>query len=71
MTHDPANAARLNATLALATLALEVAISAPARRHKHTPSATIPWDVVERIRAELPKLGIDWRQVKAGAEATS
>lgn len=44
---------------ALAVLAVQVALDAPARpRHG---SVYIPSKVVEEIRAELDRVGIDWR----------
>ncbi len=44
----------------LEQLAGEVAILAPIRRNKWAVDATIPWDVIEDIRAEMERLEIDW-----------
>lgn len=42
-------------------LAAEVAIIPPPRRHESAVSAYIPWDLIQRMRAELEKRGFDWR----------
>lgn len=44
----------------LMKLALEVAVAAPIRRNRWSVNAYVPWQVVEDIRRELDRLGIDW-----------
>lgn len=49
--------------------ALEVAINAPLKQTRHTPSARIRWALVHRLRDAFDDLGIDWREVKAKQDA--
>jgi hypothetical protein len=53
---------------ALARLAAEVATCAPLRHNDYTPSALIPWPVIDAIRQELDGAGIDWRAARKAYE---
>lgn len=49
----------------LAAAALDVAAAAPWPENRRAPTARIPWEIIERIRAELDVMpGVDWREFK-------
>lgn len=48
----------------LEKLLVEVAICPPLKKNQYAYNATIPWDLVERIRSEVEAMGVDWRGVK-------
>jgi hypothetical protein len=52
----------------LARLAIEVAMTAPAKRGKYSGEAKIPWRVIDEIRAECDRQGIEWRHPEALVE---
>ena len=45
----------------LERLAVMAAIEAPERRSRYSSGARIRWETVEAIRAELERVGVDWR----------
>lgn len=45
----------------LERLATLIAIETPKRRSAHCPTCYVRWDIIDEIRGELEKLGIDWR----------
>jgi hypothetical protein len=47
----------------LARLAMEVAISAPAQLKPEQILVTIPRQLLDRIRGELDRNGVNWRKV--------
>lgn len=47
----------------LAVLAAQISTAAPERRNKWSVSATVPWPLVEQIRATMTAAGIDWREL--------
>jgi hypothetical protein len=47
----------------LANLAGAIALEAPFRRSKYSPTTYVSWQVVEEIRAVLEEAGIDWRKM--------
>jgi hypothetical protein len=53
----------------LERLALVVAVAAPAKWSKYGHAAYIPRAHVDKIRAELERLGVDWRRVQRECEA--
>lgn len=48
----------------LERIAGEVALTAPTKRSGATYGAVIPWDIVEALRAELERRGVDWRKAQ-------
>jgi hypothetical protein len=44
--------------------ATDVAIAAPWKHGKYVHSAQVPWDDIERLRAALEAVGVDWRAGK-------
>lgn len=49
--------------------ALEVAVNAPTKQHKHSSEARVRWQLIHRLRDAFDDLGIDWREVKAKQDA--
>lgn len=45
--------------------ALEVAVNAPTKQHKHSSEARVRWQLIHRLRDAFDDLGIDWREVKS------
>jgi hypothetical protein len=61
--NDPESLARI------LELALRLAIEAPAKRGKDSYSASVMWATIEELRAELDRLGYEWKPaVKARIE---
>jgi hypothetical protein len=42
-------------------VACMLAIEAPSRQGQASVSATVTWDTIHRLRAELDRRGINWR----------
>jgi hypothetical protein len=49
-------------------IATIIAIEAPARRSYWSNHAYVSWDLIERLRRELDRQGIDWRELRARSE---
>jgi hypothetical protein len=47
----------------LERLAVEAAISAPLKQGKYVGEARVDWLVIDALRAECERLGIDWREL--------
>jgi hypothetical protein len=47
----------------LERLAVEAAISAPLKRGQYVGEARVDWLVIDALRAECERLGIDWREL--------
>ena len=53
---------RLAEMTALERLALRLCLEAPEKRSgDHTPNATVRWETIIELRAELERLGFNWR----------
>lgn len=53
----------LRALTPLEKLAIEAAIMVPVRKNRYAVSASVSWKVIEDIRAECERIGIDWRDL--------
>lgn len=52
----------------LEKLAIELALTAPVKFSKYGDVAYVPRAVINDIRAELDRLGIDWKQIIKNTE---
>lgn len=50
-------------------LALVIAITVPSTKHLGGRCAYVPYSHIAKIRAELERLGVDWRRLKAECDA--
>lgn len=57
----------LNKLSPLERIALRLSFEAPLRRGTHSSGALVDWETIEELRAELERLGFDWR---AGVRVT-
>lgn len=48
----------------LSAMAIELAITAPDPRIIGSDYAKVPWTLVERVRAQVESMGIDWRAMR-------
>jgi hypothetical protein len=44
--------------------AIEVAAYPPAKRGTNVYAAHVPWDAIDRLRAALEAVGVDWERAK-------
>lgn len=49
----------------LEKLAVECALMAPTRQGRSSQRAGVPWSVIDELRAELERLGFDFKAMKA------
>lgn len=52
-------------------LAIEVAVSAPARFNIHGTKAYIPRALIEQLRQELERQNVDWRAIQRARKGTA
>lgn len=41
--------------------AIDVVHAVPLKRGQHVFAASVPWDVIDRLRAAVEAVGVDWR----------
>lgn len=53
----------------LTTLAGMIALEVPIKQPQHTTDAKVSWKLIDRIRARMTELGLDWEAMALGVKA--